>query len=395
MGASNVSTPCQTRHLRCLYKLAIGLLLSFIAASGFCAEADSSADKAPCKHNLRLIHDAIQAYRVAHKDLPPSLSELYPSYIADPDILYCPEARKRGLTSIAVTGRRGFSDPKTSYFYEFNNVPLESLPGKTNRDWKRAQMGQLGSVVPIVRCLVHERPLNLSFGGDIYESALDWEYKFTNVVEYAHLMEEYLLTPAAPVRVVDILPRDSAAGPSQLDLSDYYNASLSKPWVTREPTHHLARFPAGVHEFDGIRFDARGIIQLSSRALVTQGERFPDRVEIPVNSSCREMHFLLGSSLTAKDGTQAGRLAILFGDGQGAEVPLRVGTHLRATWQSSEKESGPTAASIGWRAPAPEAAQLFHVTWPNPRPAVEIRSVNCISAMSDPDFFVVAVSILQ
>ena len=51
----------------------------------------------------------------------------------------------------------------------------------TTRDWKKQQMGLVGSEVPIVRCLLHEPVLNLSFGGKIYESPLFWEKNFLDV----------------------------------------------------------------------------------------------------------------------------------------------------------------------------------------------------------------------
>jgi hypothetical protein len=58
-----------------------------------------------------------------------------------------------------------------------------SGPLRTNREWKRKQMGLVGSDVPIVRCLLHKPVLNLSFGGKIYESPLFWEQNFLDVVK--------------------------------------------------------------------------------------------------------------------------------------------------------------------------------------------------------------------
>lgn len=53
----------------------------------------------------------------------------------------------------------------------------------TTRQWKRQQMGVVGSEVPIVRCLLHDPVLNLSFGGRIYDSGTLWESNFLDVVK--------------------------------------------------------------------------------------------------------------------------------------------------------------------------------------------------------------------
>ena len=44
-------------------------------------------------------------------------------------------------------------------------------------------IGLVGSEVPIVRCLLHNPVLNLSFSGMIYESPLFWERNVLDVVK--------------------------------------------------------------------------------------------------------------------------------------------------------------------------------------------------------------------
>ena len=377
----------------CLPAAFIGLVLVAAPDPSDLGKSGDNGDKELCKRNLRLVYDAIQAYRQANKDLPDSLSELFPKYLADPNLLICPTAKKRGLTSIAATGRQGFSDPRTSYFYEFSKVPVQDAPGRSNRDWKSAQMGLLGSVVPIARCLVHDRPINLSFGGDVYETdKLEWEYKFTNVVDLTHLSPEYLLAPTNTVRVIEIRPRDPAATAGQVDLSDFYNASLTRAWVAREPTHNLASLPTGLRELNGIRFDIRGVIQFSSPALAQLGESFPGHVTIPLALSCQQLHFLVGTSLAEKEGTQAGRFDIRFADGQTEAIALRMGRELGATWTSSKNAARPTSAGLAWQAQPPNTGELFELTWTNSRPAVSLRYLDCNGGMNTQDFFLVAIS---
>jgi len=140
-----------------------------------------------CKKNLEKIGAAIVAYRKDHKDLPNWLSDLVPQYLSDASVLICPVTRKTGRLSPF-----GALDPKLrcSYLYEFAPTPMTDIvknafsgPRTTNRDWKRQQMGIVGSEVPIVRCLLHDPVLNLSFGGRIYESGLFWEQRFLDVAK--------------------------------------------------------------------------------------------------------------------------------------------------------------------------------------------------------------------
>ena len=43
------------------------------------------------------------------------------------------------------------------------------------RQWKMLQMEEFGPVVPMLRCHLHDPILNLSYSGEVYETALFWE----------------------------------------------------------------------------------------------------------------------------------------------------------------------------------------------------------------------------
>ena len=145
-------------------------------------------EKEACTRNLKVIYDAIQAYRLDHKDLPNWLSDLVPQYLADASVLVCPVCRRTGETEAPP-----LADPKLpcSYLFEFSPAPLGTVftnaPLRTRRQWKRRQMGLVGSVVPLVRCLHHDPVLNLAFDGKVYESPPAWETLVTNRVRAADL----------------------------------------------------------------------------------------------------------------------------------------------------------------------------------------------------------------
>jgi len=129
-----------------------------------------------CAANLRRIHAAIKEYQKKKGTLPNWLSDLVPDYLGK-EVLLCPNDAER---------RAQFSpDPKLpcSYSWEFSATPIPASwdpTGKTlYRDWKAQQVKLFGDVVPTVRCNHHgEQCLNLGAGGQVYWSALNWEYMF-------------------------------------------------------------------------------------------------------------------------------------------------------------------------------------------------------------------------
>jgi hypothetical protein len=150
---------------------------------------EPSAEKAyaeGCCKNLEKISAAILAYRKDHKEVPNWISDLVPKYLSE-ESLICPVTKKTERLSPF-----GALDPKLrcSYLYEFPPTPITEVvkeafagPQMTTRDWKKQQMGIVGSEVPIVRCLLHNPVLNLSFGGRIYESPMFWENNFLDVAK--------------------------------------------------------------------------------------------------------------------------------------------------------------------------------------------------------------------
>src|SRR6266446_2539984 len=150
-------------------------------------------EKEECTGNLKQIYAAIQAYQKDKKDLPNWLSDLVPEYLTNANLLVCPVCRRTGKTESG-----SLADPKisTSYLFEFCPVPLgrsaPAAPTRTRREWKRLQMGLVGSIVPVVRCRHYDPVLNLAFDGTVYESPVFWENVVTNRVNQADLTPAHL-----------------------------------------------------------------------------------------------------------------------------------------------------------------------------------------------------------
>ncbi len=100
--------------------LVAGLLRAQPASAAEAAEDD--ADRQACLKQLEKIHEAIQAYRRDHKDLPNWLSDLVPKYIADKDQLICPVTKRTNRTHQFPH----LNDPKIpkAYLYEFSQLPI-------------------------------------------------------------------------------------------------------------------------------------------------------------------------------------------------------------------------------------------------------------------------------
>ncbi len=372
------------------------------------------ADKAACQANLNFIFEAIQEYRKQHHGkLPDRLSDLADGFIHDPKILICPFVQKTGgLRSWRKEIRELDFDPLTSYGYEFPRKEIgddlwRGLPKRTWRDFKERQvqkLGQLGSVVPIVRCHVHRPRLNLALGGRIYESELYWEKNYANLVPEDEMAPGRLFADPAGGRKLtaqDFPARDLRAPARLLDLSKHYNGLLADTWQGF-PSNHLARLPSGLREFGGVPFDVRGVIQLCG------GEHdmpvsFPEKVEgIRVNEKLRRIHFLHGTTFdptTLKPPqAQIATYIVHYADNQTREIPVAYGKHVVDWWFNPKKPVELTEAKVAWTG-ANEAADAYgkalcicHATWENPLKDTEVTSLSLISRATVSAPFVIAIT---
>ena len=345
------------------------------------------ADKAECKRQLNRIYGAIAEYRKQHGGKPPDrLSDLNPDYIHNPKVLVCPFVQKRGGLR---TWKKRFtdlaSDPYTSYSYEFPPVPVgqdhwRGLPKKTVREIKEREAELLGSVVPIVRCHDHFPWLNLSLGGPIYESeTVYWERNWTDNEEM-FLPAKLFPGPVAsrPLGPKDFPPRDPSANPRLLDLTAWYNATLTNSWQGFGE-NHLASLPTGIREFDGYQFDVRGVIQLAGTELPAV---FPAQVAgIQVAQKCARIHFLHALSGFFKTGNPQASYSMHYTDGEDQKFTLFCDQQIADWWYDPRKPAPPSEATVAWTGQN-EAAKaygmalrLYHAVWENPRKDAEIESI--------------------
>jgi hypothetical protein len=370
----------------------------------------AAEEKEACKKNLKVIYAAIQAFEADHHDLPNWLSDLVPQYLADMNVLMCPACRRTGKTEEQL-----LADPKlpSSYLFEFCPLPLGSAaknaPTRTRREWKRRQMGLVGSQVPVVRCRQHTPMLNLAFDGRVYESPMFWEELFTNRVSLAELSAPRMFADDKPQAAIiqprpatapRVPARDPAAGKQLLDLTRFYNASLTEPWHG-STNNDLATLPTGVQSFGGVQFDTRGIVQLCSQ--LPPSTAYPAMVKaIPVGQTCQRVHFLhaAGFGNASDEGSQIGAYVVHFATNQKRmEIPIRYGHEVR-NWHTQRGEpAAPLDLTVAWTGQnavskkSGHALRLFRTTWTNTAPDLEIESIDYVSRMALAAPFLIAITV--
>jgi len=387
--------------------LVLALSLSLSSISLRAADAGTDEDRDNCKKNLTTIYNAIKAYRVDNKDVPAWLSDLIPKYLKDPNVLICPVIRKTGAVK-----NFGIEDPKisTAYTYEFAETPIpQVIAGGSNhtmKEWKRRQMGLLGSKVPMVRCHHHSPVLNLSFDGRVFESQGGWEADMKDEVDPSELAPTRLFasdaTRGISARVqAEIPPRDSKTPANLIDLTKYYNAALTESWHRNSPSEpaasDLSWLPRGLQKFGDIEFDARGVIQLSSRTLAHP--RFAPNVRnIKIDQKAKRIHFLMGTGWSAQEGAPVATFVIRQGNGQQHQFNLLYGTHI-TDWVSQDMDPRDSKTSmLAWsgRSPATDGQSLLHihkVQWINPSPDEPVASIDFLGSNADPAPFLIAITV--
>ena len=375
---------------------------------GAVSAALAAEERETCVRNLKVIYDAIQAYQYDHKDLPNWLSDLVPDYLNDPNVLICPVCRRTGRTEAPP-----LADPKLacSYLYEFSPVPVGKVqpgdPVHTRREWKRRQMGLVGSGVPIVRCRHHNPILNLAFNGTVYESPPQWELNFTNRIRTAQLsvraifggeddLEEApaLLPPPTRPPAVQTLTNTLS-----IDLTGFYTSPLGEAWQG-VPGDDLASVPSGLQSFGGVQFDVRGIVQLKGKSPAL--EKYPPEVKgIPIHQRCQHLYFLHAASLggNADEGEQIGSYIVhLANNKMSLEIPIYYGRSVRDWHQDANEPQAEKELKVAWTGEnaagkrVGKHIRLFVTAW-NLAPGVDIDNIDFVCAGRQAVPFLLAISV--
>lgn len=219
----------------------------------------------------------------------------------------------------------------------------------------------------------------------------------------ARLTDTTALQPAPTQTLVRIPPRPASAGAELIDLGPFYNASLTETWLPSaglQASNDLAALPPSVQRFNGVLFDARGLIQVSSAALENLGASWPREVKaIPIHRKCARLHFLHGAAWDAPFGTEIGGYRIHYADGQTHDIKLVFGKNVREWWAAPQQAPLTLEAAVAWQGANAAsqavgmAVRLYQMAWKNRRPEIEIRSLDFYSSMARPAPFLLAITV--
>jgi hypothetical protein len=195
-----------------------------------------------------------------------------------------------------------------------------------------------------------------------------------------------------------ISPRSALAGSNHIDLGPHHNVALNEIWqpignLTRLD-FNLAGLPAGLQTVEGILFDIRGIVRL--RGAAPDSELYPERVMIPVERVFNRFHVLHGTTGDEADGREISSLELHYAGGALAEMSVRYGEHARYVTGSPVADC--SNARLAWRAelsaiPATDRPRVYQATFLNPRPEVEVVSLDYVSKVTRCSPFLLALTV--
>jgi hypothetical protein len=210
------------------------------------------------RKNLTTIHGGLKAFFAKHGRYPDYLSEMVPDFIAA-EALESPRGEDDGMNLIL---KRDHLDPgleKPAYGYEYSN--LEAYGKRTFQEIKDVAKAEWGDVVPVLRAFGYDKVINMSWGGDLYETQLMWEW---DPATY-DLIDEYGWGPGIEPggKSVDVVVTDEAGRPVQgaevwANGRQYTFPLPERPFITDE--RGIATIPTGDERGAslGLRLEARG-----------------------------------------------------------------------------------------------------------------------------------------
>lgn len=196
-----------------------------------------------------------------------------------------------------------------------------------------------------------------------------------------------------------IPPRAPDTPATLIDLSDHYNCPLTESPTLYWPSEflNLSSLPRGVQTLVGTPFDLRGYVRLQGGSAKAHGYRAPERVTgIKVGRRCRRLHFLHGTFWTEKPGTEIARFVMHLADSRQSTRAVRYANDVQQVCLPVNAPGEHPDAVRAWV--GPQAAQdgsqfrLYKSVWENTQPGVPVESVDAISAMSNCNPFLLAIT---
>jgi len=193
--------------------------------------------------------------------------------------------------------------------------------------------------------------------------------------------------------------RSNQANHDMVDLSSYYTASLDDDWLGKEGSN-LTSLPKGIQAFAQVAFDVRGLIQLKGSTTNKEtGLSLSREIKgIQIKYKGSKIHFLHGTSWSAREGQRIGMYVLNYENGQSVNIPILYQRQV-TDWVAKQGDPIPTDADIAWTGENAASKKLgynirlYRYTVNNPYPDLEIQTIDFVSEMTKSAPFLVAITI--
>jgi WD40 repeat protein/serine/threonine protein kinase len=242
---------------------------------------------------------------------------------------------------------------------------------------ERAASNGLSGAIPFSKGAGSQHALN--FPATVLNSA----------ISLAELGRSNCLARQIPLRASD-------APASLIDLSAFFDSSLSAYHTNRPvgPSYYnfLEALPHGIQALPNspVLHDLRGAVHLARAEAQSRPQRVND---IPVGAKAHRLHFLQATAWSGRDGVEVGKYVIHFTDDTFEQVPVIYGEHIR-DWVVKMDAGKISQGRVAWRGSNKfwGEVRLFLQTWENPRPDIEIKTIDFVSRMTECAPFLVAIT---
>jgi len=378
---------------------------------------EAESPNVACRRNLSLLWEALQHYRANHGSYPHKLSDLLGSHLSHSSVFACPTTRESGDGSLGtdLLDPSNYDPIVRGYGWEFSpdttigdggaKEYLGQEGNLTMLQFKELQeKTPIGNHIPLIRCRHHEKCLNLSVSGKIYESGRYWESNFVKDFPATYTTALNVLLDHRPLK--DRFPkRPPNISPELLNFRPWANAMFTDPWNSNHIDDRLTDFPDActdnifVHK--GIHFDVGAMLQLHNHETEPW---FPSSITgVNVTRKFRNAH-ILGAVYFGH--TDSSRVAKITFHRHYKNFPLDTmewiyGKNvLSHRYKSTDTpEDGPITSSVAWEGASKlgkkngEHARIFHMTWENPHPEIPVETLDFEATHEDSMPFILAITL--
>ncbi len=183
-----------------------------------------------------------------------------------------------------------------------------------------------------------------------------------------------------------------------VNLGPFYNFALSEE-IHGKPDNKIP-IPSGISNFNGVTFDARGIIQLASKVSFEKSHiHYPEKIiGIPINCTTGCLCFLHSSAWESEKGTDVVYIVVNYVNNEKRTITIKSRIEVEDWWFHPENSIIPAKAKLAWGGSNERVKNLgfdlsiYRYTWANPKPEVGITSVDLISSMNDTGYMLFGIT---